>query len=66
MYSSKNILGVYSVKHFKVKNGIFKVNKCGKPAVFALFLYIPGIFEVLFDFYDSLHHHPWARHSPHQ
>jgi hypothetical protein len=33
-------------------------------AVFVPFSYIPGGFEVLFDFFDSLHHPPWARHSP--
>jgi hypothetical protein len=61
MYSSKNILGVYFVKYFQVKNsvfGVFKVNKCGKPAIFAPFSYILGGLEGLFDFYDPLHHHP--------
>jgi hypothetical protein len=61
MYSSKNILGVYFVKYFKVKNGVFgvfKVNKCGKLAVCMPFSYISGGFGVLFDFFDSLHHHP--------
>jgi hypothetical protein len=60
-------LGVYFVKYFSVKNGVFivfKVNKCGKPAVFALFSYIPGGIEVLFYFFDSLQHHPWAGHPP--
>jgi hypothetical protein len=44
-----------------VKTGVFgvlKVNECGKLAVFAPFLYIPSGFKVLFDFFDSLHHHP--------
>jgi hypothetical protein len=70
IYSSKNVLGVYLNNYFKVKKtsifGIFLVNRCRKPAVFALFLYIPGGLEGLFDFYDSLHHHPQAGHSPHQ
>jgi hypothetical protein len=59
MYSTKNALRVYFVKYFKVKTGVFsvlKVKECGKLAVFAPF--IPSGFEVLFDFSDSLHHHP--------
>jgi hypothetical protein len=52
MYSTDNILGVYFVKYFQVKNGV-KVNKCGKPALFAPFLYIPGSFEGLLYFFDS-------------
>jgi hypothetical protein len=65
----KKVLGVYFVKYFKVKNGvfgIFKVNKCEKPAVFVPFSYIPGGIEDLFDFFDSLHHHPRAGHSHRQ
>ncbi len=33
---------------------------CAKPPVFLAFLYILGGFEGLFDFYDTLHHHPWT------
>jgi hypothetical protein len=52
---------------FKEKNGvfcIFKVNKWAKLSVFAPFSKVPGGLEGLFDFYDSLHHHPQAGHSP--
>ncbi len=69
MYSSRNVLRVYFVKYFQVNKGvfgIFKVNKCRKPAIFVSFLYIPGGFEGLFDFFDSLHYHPQAGHSPRQ
>jgi hypothetical protein len=69
MYSSKNVSGVYFVKYLSVKNGIFgilKINKCRNLAVFALVLYLPGGLEGLFDFYDSLHHHCQAGHSPRQ
>jgi hypothetical protein len=69
MYSSENVVGVYFVNYFKVKNGVlgfFKVNKCRTPAVFAPFLYILGGLEGLFDFYDPFHHHPQAGHSPRQ
>jgi hypothetical protein len=55
------------ILYFKVKNNVFddfEVNKCGKQAVLALFLYIPGGLEGLFDFFDSLHRHPLAGHSP--
>jgi hypothetical protein len=31
---------------------------------FAIFKYISGGLEGLFDFYDPLHHHPWTGHSP--
>ncbi len=54
-------MGVNFVKYFKVKNGvfcIFKVNECRIPAVFPQFRYMTGGMEGLFDFFDSLHHHP--------
>jgi hypothetical protein len=67
MFSLKNIWGVYFVKYFEVKNcifGKFEVNKCRKPAVLVPSLNIPGGFEGLFAFFDSLHHHSLAGHSP--
>jgi hypothetical protein len=42
----------------------FLVNKCGKAAVLVPFLYIPGVLEGFFDFFDSVHHHPLAGDSP--
>jgi hypothetical protein len=42
------------------------LEKCEKRAVLAQFSYIPGGLEGLFDFFDSVHHHPLARHSPRQ
>jgi hypothetical protein len=67
MYFLKYVLGVYFVKNFYVKNSIFcvfLVSKCRKPASFAPFLYILGGIEVLFDFFDSLHHHPASGTPP--
>jgi hypothetical protein len=51
LFSSKNVLGV-----LLSKNGIFSDflgKKCGKLATLALFSYIPGGFEGIFDFFDS-------------
>ncbi len=52
---------------FKLKTAFLAFKKllnAWNQAVFAQFLYIPGSYEVLFDFFDSLHHHPPAGHSP--
>ncbi len=65
MYSSKNVLWVYLVKYFWVKNGIFGdmfAKTCAK-LLFLPFSYILGGLEVLFDFYDLLHHHSQTGHS---
>jgi hypothetical protein len=69
MYSSKNVLGVYFLKVLLSKKRRFwrflsqEVEQTGG---LCAVLYILGGLEGLFDFYDPLHHHPWARHSPRQ
>ncbi len=46
-------------------SAIFRAKSAGKQP-FALFSYILGGLEGLFDFFDSPHHHPQAGHSPGQ
>jgi hypothetical protein len=70
MYSSKNVLGVYFLKVLLSKKtpflGVFLSQEVEQTRGLCAVLYIPGGLEGLFDFYDPLHHHPWARHSPRQ
>jgi hypothetical protein len=54
--------------HFSEKRRFlwFLGQKCGKPAILAPFSNIPSGLEGFFDFFDSPHYHPQARHSPPQ
>ncbi len=58
----KKILWVYLVKYFRAKNGVFQPKHVwNRP-----FACSSGGLEVLFDFYDPLHHHLWTGRSPRQ
>jgi hypothetical protein len=68
MYSSKNILEVYLIKYFRVKNGVFgdfkSISAANRPFL-APFLDISGGMGNYLP-PNSLHHHPLPGHSPRQ
>ncbi len=68
MYSSKKSLDYILLSIFERKTAFSAIYKpksaWNRP--FFMFSSILGGLEGLFDFYESLHHHPRAEHSPRQ
>jgi hypothetical protein len=56
-------LGRYFVQYIKVKKVLLAISKLISAAN-RPFSYIPAGLEGLYDFFDSLHHHPLAGQSP--
>ncbi len=68
MYSSTKSLEYILLSNFEQKTAflaIYKPKRERNRPFFAIFVY-SGSLEGLFDFYDPLHHHPQAGHSPRQ